>query len=621
MHRRLTTALLALFILVYAFSTIHAQTGSCEAGFRLIQHTMGETCIPENVERVVALEWTYVEDILALGLQPVGIADIEGYHNWVKIPPALDENVVDVGTRNEPNLEAIAELNPDLIIGVQFRVTENYDDLSAIAPTLVFNPYPDDLTVSQYAEMIKTFSTIATVLNRDAAGEAVLAQMQATYDRARTALEDAGRGGEAFILSQGWTYDNAATFRLFTDNAMAVQILKQLGLENAWDDAPQLYGFTEIGIEGFAALKDDDFNFFYVAQEADNDFFVASPLWSSLNFVASDKAYWMGGDVWLFGGPLSAEVMVATVLNGMGIELPAAEAAPEAVTCEADFRAVTDAAGIQICIPAHPQRVIALMESDLDALLALGVQPVGTTNGRGQPTPPRYLADRLNDITIVGEFYNPNLELVLGLDPDLILFGGFTDVDVLAQLNAIAPTVNTFNNGESWQSHLLRVGDVMNMPAEAQAFITAYDERVKAIQGKLGANTGAEFIVARWSAEGPQVMAPTTFSSRVLIDLGLTPPAEIPDLQAGHPHSAPLSLEAVDILDVDWAFIGTLSSVGDAVEALATALENPLFQSLKVVQNEHVVVIDGSLWTSIGGPLAATLVLDNVEAALIPAGE
>ncbi|MGB3760615.1 MAG: ABC transporter substrate-binding protein, partial [Rivularia sp. (in: cyanobacteria)] len=64
--------------------------------------------------RVVALGWVYVEDLLALGIQPVGVADIEGYQKFVNIQPQLAASVVDVGTRAEPNLEAIAQLEPDL---------------------------------------------------------------------------------------------------------------------------------------------------------------------------------------------------------------------------------------------------------------------------------------------------------------------------------------------------------------------------------------------------------------------------------------------------------------------------------------------------------------------------
>lgn len=42
---------------------------------------MGESCVPAEVERVVAREWTYAEDLLALGVQPVGVADIAGYES------------------------------------------------------------------------------------------------------------------------------------------------------------------------------------------------------------------------------------------------------------------------------------------------------------------------------------------------------------------------------------------------------------------------------------------------------------------------------------------------------------------------------------------------------------
>lgn len=302
----------------------------CPEGATLVAHALGETCVPASPQRVVALEWTYVEDLLALGVQPVGVADIAGYHDWVNIPATLDEGVVDVGTRQEPNLERITELNPDLILAPSFRVAENYDELSDIAPTLAFNPYPEDLTQSQYDEMVATFETIASVLGREAEGEQVLAEMQATFERAQAALDAAGRGGEAFILSQGWMQDSAATFRLFTDNALAVQVLERIGLSNAWDDAPQLYGFTEIGMEGFAELAGQDFNFFYVAQEADNTSFADSPLWNSLPFVQAGRSYWLGGDAWLFGGPLSAQIVIETVLDAMGVPLPAAEATPEA---------------------------------------------------------------------------------------------------------------------------------------------------------------------------------------------------------------------------------------------------------------------------------------------------
>lgn len=296
--------------------------------------------------------------------------------------------------------------------------------------------------------------------------------------------------------------------------------------------------------------------------------------------------------------------------------------AQDTTDCEPGFRAVADAAGAEVCVPENPQRIMALMEIDLDSLLALGIQPIGTTNGRGQPTPPRYLADYMTDVEVVGTFYSPNLEMVLALEPDLILMGGFNDETVLAQLNAIAPTVNTFSLGERWQTSFLRVAEVVNQVDEAEAFLAEYDARVQAIKDALGENGDSVVNIVRWNPDGPGIMLPNAFSSRVLADLGLTRPESVEGDGVGH--TPPLSLEDLGQIDADWIFLGTLASEGDAVDLLAETLETPLFQQLGAVQSEQVVFIDGSLWTSIGGPLAAMQVLDDVawalaDPALLPA--
>lgn len=332
MKVRLFIRSLLVVLTALTVSTVMAQdseTPKCTAGFRLITHAMGKVCVSEQPQRVVTLEWSYTEDVLALGVQPVGVADIKGYDNWVKIPIALDASVQDVGTRQQPNLEVIAKLNPDLIITPDFRLADNYDELSAIAPTLVFAPYPTDGS-SHYDEMINTMQTLATALGRESQGQAVLQHLNDHYAAAKAALEQSGHGGESFILSQGWNDEQVATFRLFTENAMAVQILERIGLKNAWNDAPQQYGYTEVGIEGFAQLANSDFNFFYVAQGEDNTLFEQSALWSKLPFVQNGHTYWMGGDVWLFGGPYSAELLVDTVLTRLGVPLPSATLEPTA---------------------------------------------------------------------------------------------------------------------------------------------------------------------------------------------------------------------------------------------------------------------------------------------------
>lgn len=602
--------------------SIQAQTSAtCEPGLRTFNHVLGEICIPENVERVVALEWTYVEAMLALGMQPVGVADIAGYHNWVKIPVALDADVQDIGTRNEPNLELIAELEPDLIIGVYFRVTESYDDLSAIAPTLVFNPYPDDLNVSQYEEMTTTFTTIAEALNRVDEGEQVLAQMEATYDRAQTALEAAGRGGEDFILSQGWTTDSLATFRLFTDNAMAVQILEQIGLENAWDDAPQLYGFSEIGIEGFAALQDADFNFFYVAQDSDNTVFAESPLWSSLKFVQDERAYWMGGDVWLFGGPLSAELLVETILTHMGIELPAAEVA-QAVTCEAGFRSIEHNLG-SICIPENPQRIAAVDIDVVSLMRLLDVRPVAYDQSSYEAwltSTPEWEGGEAFIEGAIDVGYPANVESLLQAQPDLIITN---DADNYDQLNAVAPTV-LFDiyatDSTNWADFTRYMADILNIREQAEALIAQTDARIAALNDYYQTEANAPVVsVVLYGEYGILSGAPYFAYNQIMNKAGILRP-EVQSLDTeefdaiNEIYWATLSEEQLPLIDGD-VLIMMLSQSPEELtytEPLVSNIQaHPLWGALNAVQTNRFYTIPYQRWISFD-PYSVNRIIDDL---------
>jgi iron complex transport system substrate-binding protein len=284
-----------------------------------ITHARGTTTLDAPARRVVALEWTYVENLLALGVQPIGVADIAGYNDWVSVPVALDPAARDVGTRQEPNLEQIAALKPDLIIAPSFRVDANYAELNAIAPTVAFDPYPADEALTQYDEMLRTFRAIAQIVGREAEGEAILAQMESTFVAQAERVASAGAAGEPFVLAQAFSGGSgAAEVRLFTENALATQVVERLGLVNAWEDAAfQQYGFSTVSVEALPALGEA--RFFYVVQDEDDVFAAAAvrPLWERLPFVQAGKAHALGGDTWLFGGPLSAELLATLVADTM----------------------------------------------------------------------------------------------------------------------------------------------------------------------------------------------------------------------------------------------------------------------------------------------------------------
>lgn len=89
---------------------------------RTISHFMGETCVPENPQKIVSLYTTPLANLLALDIKPIAITPATGVQD--KYPPYLAEKVKGmeiVGVNYEPNLERIIQLKPDLIVGWNFH--------------------------------------------------------------------------------------------------------------------------------------------------------------------------------------------------------------------------------------------------------------------------------------------------------------------------------------------------------------------------------------------------------------------------------------------------------------------------------------------------------------------
>ncbi len=293
-----------------------AQSGADKAGEQqertmTIKHARGETTIKSVPKRVVALEWSSAEHVLALGIQPVGIADIVNMKKWVKLPVEIAPEVVDVGSRVAPNLESIMLLKPDLIIGLNRNVEANYDELSKIAPTIVYDSNPPEGQGDQYSRMIDTFNEIADILDKQAESEQVLKNLDKTYAEAKERIVKAGMDKIPFVLAMAYSNQNAVEFRLSTDNSTAVKILEHIGLKNAYKPKKfEINGMTTTDVEALPPLQDA--NFLHIIQNDDNvieNQLKNNPVWNGLSFVKENRIYALGGDMWPYGGPLSAGIM------------------------------------------------------------------------------------------------------------------------------------------------------------------------------------------------------------------------------------------------------------------------------------------------------------------------
>lgn len=581
---------------------------------RTVSHSMGETNVPIDPQRVVVLDTGELDSVLALGVTPVGA--VEAFAG-AGLPSYLDgmiEGIELVGTIQEPNLETIVQLDPDLIISSKLRHEEIYDELSQIAPTV-------------FAEAVgvvwkENFMLAGNALNKTKETEQIMMDYET---RLATFQSTVGNPNDIEVSMVRFT---PTQIRIYEKANFIGTVLEDTGLSRPPAQTDDVF-MTEANKELITEMEGDIMFVTVYGNPAETaqEEFRSDPLWQQLEVVQAGEVYEVPDDYWMLGiGIIAANRVVDDLFRIVG-EVDPANVSPNpfrpndstlaaTFTGDGEVRPFTDAQDRTVELPANPQRVVTLTEIDLDSALALGLTPVGSVNGRGQQTLPAYLGDQTQDVVSVGSLAEPSLEQVVALNPDLILAGNIIPPveALLPELSEIAPVVATFKPGDDWKTTFAVVAEALNRPDEAETFLAQYDAQAAQIAASLGDDT-VEASVTRWMPQGPVVMVPSSFSSLVLADAGLIRPEAHAGLVGNHPaHSDPISLEALDVIDADWIFMGTLNEEG--ATSLAEAETNILFQQLSAVQNEQVILVDGTVWTSVGGPLAAMQVLEDVATSL-----
>ncbi|WP_448624913.1 ABC transporter substrate-binding protein [Geodermatophilus sp. URMC 64] len=301
--------------------------------------------------------------------------------------------------------------------------------------------------------------------------------------------------------------------------------------------------------------------------------------------------------------PVAAASALALTACGGGAEAASSSSASPAAADTTVRTAYGD-----LAVPAEPERVITLAESALDVALAVGVTPVGTTASRGGDAPPAYLGDDAAAIPVVASVAEPNLEAILEARPDLILAAAGLEQEQYDALSAIAPTVvpETAARGE-WEAPLHTYAEALGADDELSERLDAVDERAEAVA------LDGTVAVIRWMVNGPVLMNSGHMPGSLLAAAGAEPMQAAVDL-GSKPHSDPLSLENLAEVDADRLFLAAFGTDGAA--ALEAAEDQPAFTRLKAVQADTVAVVDGGVWSSASGPIAAEQVMDDIEEAV-----
>jgi iron complex transport system substrate-binding protein len=291
-------------------------------------------------------------------------------------------------------------------------------------------------------------------------------------------------------------------------------------------------------------------------------------------------------------------VLLLALLAGCGASTassptaaPAATAAPQAadgaafpVTIEHKFGSTE--------ITAPPKRIVTVGLTDHDALLALGIVPVGTTEWFGEH--PSAVWPWAQDLLggakpeLVGDASTINFEKIVALKPDLILalYSGVTE-EQYKLLVQIAPTVaqpgDVVDYGIPWQDLTRTVGKVVGKASQADALIAGVEEQFAKFRAEHPEFEGASAVMAT-PYDGIWVYGREDPRSRFFTSLGFVVSEELDEI-TGAEFGGNLSLERVDLLNTDvivWL---------DAVTGEGP-LAAPVYQQLPVHTEGREVFLD-----------------------------
>ncbi|MCC9624507.1 iron-siderophore ABC transporter substrate-binding protein [Thalassospira sp. MA62] len=268
-----------------------------------------------------------------------------------------------------------------------------------------------------------------------------------------------------------------------------------------------------------------------------------------------------------------------------------------------------------VTVPDNVERVIALSEESLDAVLALGVKPLATVQARGQTGVSPYLQELADGVEMAGTSREYNLERIVALRPDVIFTSARLRDNQYNMLSKIAPTIVPESAGfGNWTDSLQARAEILDREDKADELLAELDDRIADVKAKIGDRSNETVAIVRWTQAGPQAFTWHAQGGQILQQLGFGTVPFSGDLTK-RPHSDPLSLENMSAIDADWLIVGEFGEGGS--ESFDAVRDSAVYQNLRAVENDQIVVVDGSLWTSASGPLSSFEMLDDIEEAFV----
>ncbi|MBJ7275036.1 iron-siderophore ABC transporter substrate-binding protein [Marinobacter salarius] len=285
-----------------------------------VEHALGEATIAGHPDRVVSLYQGATDTAVALGIEPIGVVE-----SWTEKPMYHYlrndiQNVTYLGLETQPDLERIAWLSPDLIIGARNRHRTIYPLLDRIAPTVI----PGD--VYDFKALL---ALMAKATGRTARGEELLTQWQERVKDFRTRIQN--KLGEQWPQEVAILSFRADHARIYYDG-FARSVLDELGFTAPVSHRQEGWGIKLTSQESIPAMDAEAVFIFMEDDPAVQRTFntwSSHPLWKNLKAVQQNDVYQVDPVTWNMGaGIIAANLMLDELYQHYDLHQPERQGCP-----------------------------------------------------------------------------------------------------------------------------------------------------------------------------------------------------------------------------------------------------------------------------------------------------
>ncbi len=191
-------------------------------------------------QAIVTSDWATAETLSMLGVTPIAVTQLEGYHVWTGNDSPLGD-AIDIGLKPMPNLELLADYNPTLIFGDNSILLHHLSRMASISNSSLY-PFKEN----PWESTINFTYEIADQL--DLLQEAEMLTEQASQ-RIATLGEEIEDKDTPVLIAQfrddrhAWVYGK---------NSLLQGVIDELGLTNAWDQPTSEIGISLVSIDQLA---------------------------------------------------------------------------------------------------------------------------------------------------------------------------------------------------------------------------------------------------------------------------------------------------------------------------------------------------------------------------------